>query len=151
SEIGLSDMYMTHIVYELLFKEEYKLAIKIGEFIVDQRKHSNEFRKRMQAINLCLAYKYSGDMPRSIQLLEKFDWSSVQDLFQLAIACIHEDHETSCTLITKLIPTKDINEVALHEWPLFKVLREEKVFKETYVNLFKSSFNSVSIIDTPQV
>lgn len=63
-------MYMTHVVYELLFKEEYKLAIKIGEFIVEQKKHSNEFRKRMQAINLCLAYKYSGDMQRSVQLLE---------------------------------------------------------------------------------
>jgi len=151
NEIGLSDMYMTHIVYELLFKEEHQLAIKIGEFIVEQKKHSNEFNKRMQAINLCLAYKYSGDMPKSVQLLEKFDWSSVQDLFQLAITCIHEDHEKSCTLITKLIPTKDISEVALHEWPLFKVLREEKVFKETYENLFKSSFNSVSIIDTPQV
>lgn len=147
SELGLSDMYMIHIIYELLFKEEHTLAIKIGEFIVGQKKHSNDYRKRMQAINLCLAYKYSGDMKKSNQILDGFDWSSVQDLFQLAISCVNEDHPVSCDLIVKLIPTKEISEVALHEWPLFKVLREQEIFKETYENLFKTSFNNVSIID----
>ncbi|MCU4599050.1 hypothetical protein [Acinetobacter bereziniae] len=146
-EFALSDSYLIHIIYELLIKEEYSLAIKIGEFLVNQHRHSNDKRKRMLTINLCLAYKYSDKIDKCKNILNKFDWSSTQTLFQLAISCIEDKHEESCTFIKRLIAENEISEIALHEWPLFKILRSQKVFEEMYFELFQSDFNRVSIVD----
>lgn len=150
-EFAHSDSYLIHVVFELLCKEEYKLAIKIGEFLVKQHRHSNDKRKRMLAINLCLAYKYSGEIEKCNRVLDSYDWSSVQTLFQLAISCINDEHARSCELIEKLVNDQELNEIALHEWPLFKVLRNENIFKETYLNIFQSDFNAVTIIDRSEV
>lgn len=145
----LSDTYLIHLLFELLCNEQYDLAVNIGEFAISQRAISNDFRKRMMVINLCLAYKYSNQIDKCNKLLESYDWSSVQDVFQLALSCIRDEHEEACRLINALINSKSdlVTESALHSWPLFKVLKEQENFKEMYQELFQANFNSVSIID----
>ena len=145
----LADTYLIHLLFELLCNEQYKLAVNIGEFAIEQKSISNDFRKRMMVINLCLAYKYSNQIDNCNKLLDSYDWSSVQDVFQLALACIKDEHEDACRLIKSLINSKSdlVTESALHSWPLFKVLKEQQSFKEIYEELFQASFNNVSIID----
>ncbi|MCU4640960.1 hypothetical protein [Acinetobacter courvalinii] len=145
----LADTYLIHLLFELLCNEQYKLAVNIGEFAIEQRSISNDFRKRMMVINLCLAYKYSNQIDKCNKLLNSYDWSSVQDVFQLALACIKDEHEDACRLIKSLINSNSdlVTESALHSWPLFKVLKEQQSFKKIYEELFQASFNNVSIID----
>ena len=149
----LADTYLIHLLFELLCNEQYKLAVNIGEFAIEQRSISNDFRKRMMLINLCLAYKYSNEIDKCNKLLDSYDWSSVQDVFQLALVCIKDEHEAACRLIKSLINSKSelVTESALHSWPLFKVLKEQQSFKEMYEELFQASFNDVSIIDESEL
>ncbi|GAA5562007.1 hypothetical protein Asch02_03525 [Acinetobacter schindleri] len=149
----LADEYLIHTLFELLCVEQYGLVINLGEFALQQRNLSNDFNKRMMIINLCLAYKYSNNKSKLEELLNKHDWSAIPDVFQLAIACINDEHEISCELIKKLIQHNSdlLTEGSLHSWPLFRVLKEQECFKKMYLELFKTSFNKVSIIEEPDL
>lgn len=146
-----ADNYLISVLFELLCNEQYALAINIGEFAIGQKNISNDFRKKMMIINLCLAYKYLNKKEKYENILNQYDWSSVQDLFQLAISCINDEHIKSCELIKKLISndSDELTEATLHSWPLFNVLKEQTIFNEMYFELFKTNFNNVSIIDKP--
>ncbi|MCF1264104.1 hypothetical protein LH673_01665, partial [Morganella morganii] len=77
------------------------------------------------------------------------DWSSCNDVFTLAKSCIDDDNEKSCKIIEKIISAgaNELSRSSLHDWPLFKKLRDEKIFLDLYEKLYHDSFDDINFIE----
>ncbi len=136
-EIDKADKQLIDFSFDLLQSEKYELAKNICHFgtIVLKNVQSEEY-------NRFLAIKWDGENEKSKELINSFDWSGWKEEFLLAVAVINDNYEKSYDLMSKIGPDSDlITHNSYRHWPLFKEIREEKRFKETYEKIFDHSFS----------
>jgi hypothetical protein len=150
-DIKAADVALQETGFELLVEERYELAKKILRFATDTLKTiSSDQIRRMNLINLCSAYKFSGDEKTCGSLLDSEDWSACDPSFQLAVA-VHKDNFTEAgALMESIGEDGKMSRENYSTWPLFKIFRESKEFLASYRKLFGEEFVVPEDVDIQQ-
>jgi hypothetical protein len=136
SEVAMADKSISDLGYELIAREEYKLAIKILEFAKNLRGVSEEVRKRMNIVNLANAYKLSGDEKNSLSVLSSMDWSAVAPNFKISVAAVKGDVDQVVELMQKMGKHGDMPAANYQQWPVFYTVRDDPRFMQSFKSVF---------------
>lgn len=149
TDLDDADATLNEIIYNLLQRKEYKLAIRLSEFAtVTLKKHSSQETKLVFIINKAQAYKWDEQEDVCNKLVNGMDWSAMSDKFKLSKALLLDDYETVYKLMKKIgISRDELPQEGYKEWPLFKKIREEVTFKDTYKEIFGEEYEYVKYDD----
>jgi hypothetical protein len=146
-ERKLADSNLERIGYELLVEERYDLAKAVLDFATDVLKQYSSEAVRLQfLVNRILAYKWSGENKRVLELLEEQDFSALDEKFKLAAAALRSNTEEAIRLVRRIGAIGEIALESYREWPLFKELRTQPAFQEAVMEVFGQPLNEVRVI-----
>ncbi len=146
SEIKKADTQIIEVSFDLLQEKKYDLAFEICHFGTEILKNiKSEQDRRFMAINKSLALKYNGKPEESKELINKFDWSGWKNELLLAVAVVNDNFEKSYQLMQEVgAESEIITKNSYRHWPLFKEIRKEDKYKETFEIIFDDSFQKLS-------
>ncbi|MBF0693400.1 hypothetical protein IR150_18300 [Providencia alcalifaciens] len=150
-KIDRINLQAINVVFDLLCREDYILVDSLCEFLLSRDYFiPSEKHKRMIIVNQCLSLKYQGNDIYK-KKIDALDWSSSSDLFILARSCVLDEHENSCKILEKIM-NSNMEESGLarhsfHDWPLFRNLRNEKLFLELYKKMYNESYDDIDIVE----
>ena len=135
--LGEIDMCMNSSIHDLINDERYDVAIELCNFALDpQFKHSDLNRIQL-LLNRAQAYKWKGDDARCKQLLESEDTSSWRSELKCPMYALEEDIDRVCEMMISSGKNSDILDADTYRtWPIFKGVRGEERFKETFKQVF---------------
>lgn len=127
-EAASIDNTLSDQIYVLLEDDQWSLAQKLGEFGLTMKHASADSRLRL-TINTAQAYKWAGEEAECTRLLDKEDWTAVDDRYKIALAALREDHVTTAALIERQL-VEDGDSRSWRQnivgWPLFARFRESQ-------------------------
>ena len=138
-DIEKADTHLNGICYDLISFEEYNLAANLLDFATEILKSHKDSDKRVLVVNRAQAYKWLGNAEKSIEILDKEDWSACNDQFRLANAVLKDNYAEVFNIMEAMGKDEEMR-IAYKEWPLFKEFRENPDFIEKYKNIFGEEF-----------
>ncbi|MFY0605652.1 MAG: hypothetical protein JXR10_02995 [Cyclobacteriaceae bacterium] len=144
-----ADLSLNKILYRLLQRREYKLAINLSEFATSiLKKHSSQEFKLVFNVNKAQAYKWDGQDEICSKMMKNMDWSAMSDKFKMSKAVLLDDFETVYMLMKKIGKDEDeLPQEGYKEWPLFNKVRQESKFKEVYKDIYEEEYEFVKYDD----
>ena len=118
--------YLNHTGFELIASKRPRLARRLLEFGVKQKKGCSEETYRMMIVNLANSYKKLKDEAGCLKVIDSIDWSASRDDFQICVASLRGDVERFIELLPKIAGSKSISVRSFREWPVFDWIREDK-------------------------
>jgi len=148
-DLESADLSLNKVLYRLLQRKEYKLAINLSEFATNiLKKHSSQEFKLVFNVNKAQAYKWDGQDEICIKMMNSMDWSAMSDKFKLSKAVLLDDFETVYKLMKKIGKDEDeLPQEGYKEWPLFNKVRQESQFKEVYKGIYEEEYEFVKYDD----
>lgn len=146
NELEAPDGHLGNLIYDLLKREEWALALRIGEFGQEcakrsYRKPRNDRSVKIILINHAQAAKWSGDAGTCSNLIDAIDWSASGDEFRLAVACLREQWEDAADLMRRIGPNSDLMPVhAYIGWPILREFRKRPEFPAIFEGIFGVKF-----------
>ncbi|WP_157770273.1 hypothetical protein [Methylomonas koyamae] len=142
-ELEEADDHLADVIYDFLHEEDWNKAICFGEYSNNLQNVSSDLRRKINIINLVIAYKMSGDNNKACEVLSSIDWSASLDDFKIAQAVLLDDFDGAKEFMIKIGKKGTlIKESAYHNFPLFKEFRSSEQFKSGYEEVFGYSFLS---------
>ncbi|MDA8956434.1 hypothetical protein N9H19_02320 [Flavobacteriales bacterium] len=139
-----ADAALNDICLDLIQREEYNLADVLLEFATEiLPKHYNELTKNIFIINKALSKYLAGNKKECVKILGQTDWSAKSNNFKLAVSVLKEDYKDSYKLMELVGKSDEIPRHAFQTWPLFKTIRKEKKFTETYKKIYKEDYKLI--------
>lgn len=136
-----SDTSLNDICLDLIQREEYKLADIILEFATDiLPNHFNELTKNIFIINKALSKYLANHKDEAKKILAETDWSAKSNNFKLAVAVLEDDYSKIYDLMEIVGKSDEIPRHAFQTWPLFKLIRKKKKFKDKYKEIYNEDF-----------
>jgi hypothetical protein len=148
------DIGLNEIIFDLLKREDYRLARNLADFAASLRNYASDRNKRMLTINRAQAYKWSGKEDEAIKIIDSLDWTSASANFKLVVALIRNDFSLAAKLINQ-VPSDIQDEDALpaeayRSWPVFKLARKDETFLRAFQEKFKEPLVA-EMVDVPSV
>lgn len=143
-----SDEHLNQVIFELLNDNNYNLAITIANFSTDVIKEfSSEQIRKFIVINKAIAYKFLGKQKECNNVIKNEDWT-IGNKFKLAKLVLEDNFEEARNLMLKIGGNDDLlNKKAYKNWPLFSEFRKNKIFQDTYLEIFNEEFALEEIQD----
>lgn len=143
-----SDEHLNMVIFELLNDNNYSLAITIANFSTDViKKFSSEQLRKFVVINKAIAYKFIGKQKECDNVIKNEDWT-IGNEFKLAKLVLEDNFDEARKLMLKIGDSDDlIDKKAYKNWPLFTEFRKNKVFQDTYLEIFQEEFTLEEIQD----
>lgn len=145
SEVEIVDDYLNTICYDLLKREDYKLAEKLLSFALSLTHHSSTRMKLMFTINLAIAYKWGGKSQKAQKMMSETDWSACSDDFQLVSRVLLDKFDEAEKIMRQIGRTDSVSQIAYKDWPAFKDFRKSPEFKRAYQEVFGEFFDTVEV------
>ena len=142
-----ADKHLNDVCYELLVERRYDSAITLLDFATCTLKRfgSEEYR-RMMVVNRAQAYKWRGESDKCKTIMESEDWSASQDSFKLADAVLKDDVGASAEIMRRIGAKHDVvTKESYRDWPLFRKIRTQGLFRETYEGVFGEPLEKVRV------
>jgi hypothetical protein len=137
SSLPQADKMLVEIGYEILVQKDYVLARRIWDFAChDPKRHSSEEIRYMCVVNRAQAYKWSGDEETCAAILKAVDFSAAAYKFQIANAVLQDNFESTCSMMQKLGPDKEMK-LAYRIWPLFAKAKLNERFGATFEEVYR--------------
>lgn len=147
NDLKNADDGLNEICYDLIQKEKFGLADILLDFATNiLPRHHNELSKNVFIINQALSKYLAGKKEESDKILNQKDWSASNNSFKLAVNVLKENYDEAFTLMMQIGHSEDVPRHAYQTWPLFKKVRENQVFLDTYKSIFKEDYK---IIERP--
>ena len=123
---GLEDADSMFIdsIYEMLKKEKWLEAEKLGKFAKDIDVYDASSRLCFN-INYCQSLKWQNKKNELDKELERFDSSTLSPKYVLALAALKGDRESFYKNIEKAVTADKMEINDFMEWPLFRELRRD--------------------------
>ena len=87
-----------------------------------------------------------GEEQRCAEIMAGEDWSASGDAFQLADAVLRDDVENVVRIMRRLSNVHEVvTKQAYREWPLFREIRKEELFRTTFETIFKEPLERVEV------
>lgn len=127
---------------ELLSNARWDLALMIFDFACNlpPKLVSDDFLKRVFAINKSIALKFSGNSAACNALLDSMDWTSSSSAFTLAVAVLKDDFEKAGKKMSGMDGKDPISEPDFKTWPLFREFRKSDEFKKAFKKIYGRDF-----------
>lgn len=140
-ESSAIDEILISNVYELISDELYDVAIDVSEFILQNKKFKhNSFDRGYIILNLAQAHKWNNNNSRCLEILDAEDWSASTNELLVPVFVLRENYDEVYKRMREL-GDKNINLTisSYMEWPIFKLLREQKEFMSIFEEIFGES------------
>lgn len=142
SELDLADTHLMGELYSALEASNWARAEMIGSFAYQQKKISNDYRRKTIVVNYSQALKRSGNIEKANQLLKDIDWSATSIEFKLADLVLRERWDEAAALMREIGANDSLlSEESYHLWPLFLEFRETEQFSQAYHEIFSHSYS----------
>lgn len=138
AEITESDKSITSIIYDLIRKGNYTLAIRLSIFSLSKVFNcSSDVDRKMRIINLAQCYKWTEHQIECNNIIEEEDWSACDNQFKMALAVLKDDYKVAEEIMRRLgSEDESIGEANYLKWPLFRKWRETESFATTFKEVF---------------
>lgn len=131
------DEVLQTITYELLTEDKFVLATRLLSFAVDiLPRHSSEVNRRIFLINLAQALKFSGNDTSAQKRLDAEDWTACGINFKICVQVLKDDFTSACDTMREIGAAGSIKRQDFLEWPLFRELRRQEIFRQTFKEIF---------------
>ena len=139
------DSSLNNVIYEAIFDEKYNIAICLSEYATSSVvKHSCQKDVLYFVLNQAQAYKWAGSEEKCLETLSKVDFSAVLPDFQIAKLALEENIEELCKSMKMLGENGSVmTAVAYASWAIFKQVRSDRLFQETYEAIFGEPLNII--------
>jgi hypothetical protein len=127
-DISIADGYLNNTLFDLLSKENWPEAERLGFFARTINTH-DDATKLMLEINYLQALKWQNKNIDLNKELNKIDSSNLDHLFLLGIYALKSDRVSFYKNINKAIITKNLKEESFMEWPIFREFRKDPGYK----------------------
>lgn len=135
------ESHLSANLFELLIREEFRLASKLGKFAVEFPNPRSELSNRIACINYAQALKWSGDESTALEVLNSRDWSSSIREFRLGVSVLKGDFEGACKLMLEIGKNGELlNKDSYYDWPIFREFRNSKEFSDSFKSVFGIEF-----------
>jgi len=136
-----ADQNLNEISFELMARENFEMARRLLDFAMCVLKdYSSEQYRRIFLINRAQAYKWLGDEPKTLEILQAEDWSASSDKFTLAVAALRDHFDYAAQLMTKLGRDGEMKKEFYEEWPVFREFRNSQPFAKAFEKIFGVKF-----------
>jgi hypothetical protein len=144
SHVKESESILTDELFELLIREEWGVAKKLGEFAITLPGPVVDRQIRVSRINYAQALKWSGDDAGARKVLDAVDWSSsIRDL-RLGVEVLRENYDDAAKLMREIGRQGEIvEENGYREWPVFRQFRKTKEFADAFRDVFGTDYAEV--------
>lgn len=140
-----ADANYVRLTYDLIENGKYELAICLLDFACNEfKKFSNERNQLTLIVNRAQAYKWKGDQERCKKIMRATDWSAKGDQFRLADAVLAEDWPRAAKVMKRIGNDGPVDATDYRDWPLFRDLRKQDVFLNSFAEIFGEPFASKS-------
>lgn len=139
------DEKLIEYIYYMIYTEQYADAILISNFALGKSFKHNQINRVYYALNLAQSHKWLGNEAECKKALKQIDWTACLHELQLPKHVLLGDYKSAYACMEHIGNTnKIISPAAYREWPIFKELREEEQFKQTYEKIFGEPFVSTA-------
>lgn len=146
-----ADDNLISIGYDVLHEENYLLTKMIFDFATQtlKNKYSSDESRRIMIVNRALAYKWSGDDKKAKEFITQEDWSATRARFRLAEATLLDEFESAYEIMQEIgLNAKEVSKKDYRDWPLFRSIKKEQKFLETFQEIFGEPYNKVEQTDS---
>ena len=141
-ELDLADIHLMGELYSALEASNWSRAEMIGSFAYQQKRISNDYRRKTIVVNYSQALKRGGKIDKANQLLQDIDWSATSNEFKLADLVLRERWGEAAALMREIGADDSLlSEESYHLWPLFLEFRETEQFSQAYHEIFSHSYS----------
>ena len=137
-----ADAHLGQLLFELLKREEWIIALRMGEFSheVSKRNHKRprkELSVKIILINYAQAAKWSGDRDGAMRIVNNFDWSGSAVEFRMAVACLKEEWDNAAKLMAEVGNQSELCPIHGYiGWPIFREFRKTNQFTLAFKSIF---------------
>ncbi len=126
---------LINITYNLILEEKYQLAIRLIEFVLDNKSIGmDQSTRSYHVINCANAVKLAGRNDYK-KLLDTIDWSASTENFLICRSAILDEVDTVIELMPIVFKTEKMSANDFREWPIFKAMSKEKLFLDKFKEL----------------
>jgi len=148
SEIAAADEALSTVCYDLLKERQYRLSQKLLDFACSSpMKHATEKDRLIFLVNRAQAYKWDGNSKRALEIIAEQDWSATGTTFQLAAAVLRDEYSVAVSLMESIGANGDPSKTAYKTWPLFREIRKNKTFTDTFEKIFGEPFERATPVE----
>ncbi len=140
--VNEADKSLINYMVELLQREEWSIAERIGLFSKDI-KASNKENRLILNINYCQSLKWQGKNAALDAELNKFDESKLKPKFMVALSALKSDKDGFYKNIEKAVARDEISQDDFDNWPLFRELRQDVEYDERIKKAFSKKNKTV--------
>jgi len=147
SSLRAADTHFGHnILFRLLQREQFSLALKMGELEckIAKRNYStprNERSTKIILVNYAQAAKWLGDNARAAEIVNSADWSASSLDFSLAIKCLEGNWSSAAKIMQELGDASELIKIdSYYVWPIFREFRETSEFLQMFKTVFGKEF-----------
>ncbi|WP_250463386.1 hypothetical protein [Microbulbifer litoralis] len=136
-ELDGADSSLINVSFSLIHEGQYSLAQKILDFGTETiKRHASDSNRRILIINRAQSYYHDNNKTKANEILDKEDWSSCADHFQLCVNVLKEDFDAAESLMKRIGDNGQIKEADYLDWPVFREFRKIDSFKSTFEEIF---------------
>jgi|GEM_PF-2010765 len=137
TDTSVRDNIFINNVYELICEEHFDIAINVSKFAIDKAFKRNNKDKTFIELNLAQAYKWSGKEKECKAILQNLDTSAMNTDLQIPKKVLEEEYDEVYSMMKALGKgSKILTKEAYREWPIFRDIRKQTKFEETFEAIF---------------
>lgn len=132
------DNILITCVFDLIVDKHYKIAINVSNFARDEKVFKRNLKdKAFIELNLAQAYKWSDNPDKCQKLLDSMDVSIMNNDLKIPKLTLEEKYDEVYSLMISVGDRSEIlRKESYRDWPIFKEIRKEKEFAETFKKIF---------------
>lgn len=137
TDTSVRDNIFINNVYELICEEHFDIAINVSKFAIGDAFKRNNKDKTFIELNLSQAYKWSGKEKECKAILQNLDTSAMNIDLQIPKKVLEEEYDEVYSMMKDLGKgSKILTKEAYREWPIFRDIRKQKEFEDTFEIIF---------------
>lgn len=137
TDTSVRDNIFINNVYELICEEHFDIAINVSKFAIGDAFKRNNKDKTFIELNLAQAYKWSGNEKECKAILQNLDTSAMNIDLQIPKKVLEEEYDEVYSMMKDLGKgSKILTKEAYRDWPIFREIRKQKEFEDTFEIIF---------------
>ncbi len=124
-----ADESLLAAIYEVLIREEWSVAERLGLFCKDIKVTNAAMRLTLD-INYCQSLKWQNKKDELTAEMGKFDVSSLSPKFMLALCALQSDKDGFYKNLERAVIAEEMPQICFDDWPLFREMRQDVEYNE---------------------
>lgn len=134
------DKILIPCVFDLIYEKQYLIAIQVSNSVLTKHfKHAKKEELYIK-LNLAQAYKWNNQKSECDNILNSIDTSALSKSLLIPIKVLKDEYKKVYDLMIEVGSNDDVlSKEAYKTWPIFREIREQQNFKDTFYKVFSES------------